>query len=114
MTTPSNFIFDDVYRSASFKHKYGADPKYSYYNALLDMKHKMSQNQSSVYNDIFSAKPKYQESHPPHYNSKVIMPIYHVEKINKMKFKVYKNNVGRQLVDRLPVTDLSFQIRLKG
>jgi len=42
------------------------------------------------------------------------MPIYHVEKINKMKFKVYKQGVGSQYVEKLPVTDLSFQIRMRG
>jgi len=42
------------------------------------------------------------------------MPIYHVEKINKMKFKVYKQGVGKQFIDKLPVTDLCFQIKLKG
>jgi hypothetical protein len=42
------------------------------------------------------------------------IPIYHVEKINKMKFKVYKQGVGRQYVEKLPIADLSFQIKLKG
>lgn len=48
-TIPSDFIFDEVYKSVSYKNKYSTNPKYSYYNALLDMKHKMSQNQSPVY-----------------------------------------------------------------
>ena len=30
-----------------------------------------------------------------------------------MKFKIYKQH-GGQYVDRLPVTDLSFQIKIKG
>jgi hypothetical protein len=42
------------------------------------------------------------------------MPIYHVEKINKMKFKVYKHGVQRQFMEKLPIADLSFQIKLKG
>ena len=41
------------------------------------------------------------------------LPVYHVEKINKMKFKIYKQH-GGQYVDKLPVTDLSFQIKIKG
>ena len=41
------------------------------------------------------------------------MPVYHVEKINKMKFKIYKQN-GGQYIDRMPVTDLSFQVKVKG
>jgi hypothetical protein len=57
-TIPADYIFDDVYRSASFKNKYGNNPKYTYYNALLDMKHKLSQNQSSVYDNLFTNKPK--------------------------------------------------------
>ena len=40
---PSNFIYDEVYRSASCKQKYSTDPKYTYYNALLDMKHRLSE-----------------------------------------------------------------------
>jgi hypothetical protein len=81
------------------------------------MKHKLSQNQSSVYDNIFTSKPR--EDHgsavPAQVQSnKVAMPIYHVEKINKMKFKVYKHGVGRQHMEKVPITDLSFQIKLKG
>ena len=41
------------------------------------------------------------------------MPIYHVEKINKMKFKIYKQG-GSQFIDKLPVQDISFHIKVKG
>ncbi len=30
-----------------------------------------------------------------------------------MKFKLYKQGVGAQFVQKLPVTDLSFQIKMK-
>lgn len=113
-TIPADFIFDEVYKSASCKTKYGNNPKYSYYNALLDMKHKLSQHQASVYDNLFVNQP------PVHSPQAIVqpqqkpMPIYHVEKINKMKFKVYKQGAGRQYMEKVPVTDLSFQIKLKG
>lgn len=82
------------------------------------MKHKLSQHQSSVYENLFTNKPKVNDGSghttPPPSQQKAVMPIYHVEKINKMKFKVYKHGVGRQFMEKLPVTDLSFQIKLKG
>lgn len=83
------------------------------------MKHKLSQNQSSVYESIFANKAKIHNTSVvvPTSNqnqNKPVMPIYHVEKINKMKFKVYKQNSGRQYIEKLPVTDLSFQIKIKG
>jgi len=31
-----------------------------------------------------------------------------------MKFKVYKQGAGKQFIDKLPVTDLCFQIKMKG
>jgi|688.fasta_scaffold752566_1 hypothetical protein len=31
-----------------------------------------------------------------------------------MKFKVYKHGVQKQYMDKIPVADLSFQIKLKG
>ena len=31
-----------------------------------------------------------------------------------MKFKVYKQNGPMQFVEKLPITDLSFQIKIKG
>ena len=31
-----------------------------------------------------------------------------------MKFKVYKQGVQRQYIEKLPIADLSFQIKLKG
>lgn len=105
-----------MYRNASCKNKYSTDPKYSYYNALLTMKQKLS-HQSVVYDSVFqkNGKVKSQEAPPsPPPPRKTLMPVYHVEKINKLKFKVYKQGVGVHFVEKLPVTDLSFQIRLKG
>lgn len=81
------------------------------------MKHKLSQNQASVYDNLFTNKPKLVDTPnaaTPQPHQKAAMPIYHVEKINKMKFKVYKHGVQRQFMEKLPVADLSFQIKLKG
>jgi len=81
------------------------------------MKHKLSQNQSSVYESIFTNKTKQLNVSvvvPPTHENKPLMPIYHVEKINKMKFKVYKQGSGRQFIEKLPVAELSFQIKIKG
>lgn len=81
------------------------------------MKHKLSLNQASVYDNLFTNKPKKGDkpnSVTPQPQQKQAMPIYHVEKINKMKFKVYKHGVQRQFIEKLPVADLSFQIKLKG
>lgn len=86
-----------------------------YYNALLTMKQKLSQEQSPVFESLFNPPPrKIASSSPvPSDHKKTLLPIYHVEKINKMKFKIYKQN-GAQFIDKLPVTDLSFQIKIKG
>lgn len=118
-TTPTDFIYDEVYKSASSKNKYSQNPKYMYYNALLTMKQKLSQEQSPVFESLFNPPPRKVASSSPvpsdHslQHKKTLLPIYHVEKINKMKFKIYKQN-GAQFIDKLPVTDLSFQIKIKG
>lgn len=77
------------------------------------MKHKLSQHQAPVYDNLFSSPPA-PTTHPSPQPQLKPMPVYHVEKINKMKFKVYKQGAGRQQMERVPVTDLSFQIKLKG
>lgn len=77
------------------------------------MKHKLSQNQASVYDNLFASQPAHSPQ-PFLQPQQKPMPVYHVEKINKMKFKVYKQGAGRQYMEKVPITDLSFQIKLKG
>jgi len=113
---PSDLIYDEIYRNASHKNKYSKNPKYSYYNALLSMKQKLSQERTPVFDCLFNQKPKRMSSPAPSdpvTNKNALMPVYHVEKINKMKFKIYKQG-GAQYFDKLPVQDLSFQIKVKG
>lgn len=76
------------------------------------MKHKLSQHQSPVYENLF-APPAVLPAPQPQPQTRPL-PVYHVEKINKMKFKVYKQGAGRTQAERVPVTDLSFQIKLRG
>ncbi len=79
----------------------------------------MSEHQAPIFDTLFNSQPRRSSpiSHHPESPTaprKTLMPIYHVEKINKMKFKIYKQNGPVQFVDRLPITDLSFQIKIKG
>ena len=89
------------------------------------MQQKLSQEQTPVFDCLFNRNQQkrhlsvgpavqQQHAHPPVSDGgRGKVPVYHVEKINKMKFKIYKQH-GGQYVDRLPVTDLSFQIKIKG
>jgi hypothetical protein len=79
------------------------------------MKQKLSQEQAPVFNNLFNPQPRKVAPLLPVDNSqkKSLLPIYHVEKINKMKFKIYKQG-GAQHIDKLPITDLSFQIKVRG
>lgn len=54
--SPKNneFIFDEIYRNASNKHKYSSNPKYTYFNALMQLKGKLSDN-DGVYRKVFEA-----------------------------------------------------------
>ena len=85
------------------------------------MKQKLSQEQTPVFDCIFNpaTKSKRQPSPAPQNDTSPIqkpkLPVYHVEKINKMKFKIYKNSAGTgHYIDKVPVHDLSFQIKIKG
>ena len=42
-TSPNDFIYDELYKNEATKQKYSKNPKFSYYNALLNMKQKLSQ-----------------------------------------------------------------------
>jgi hypothetical protein len=82
------------------------------------MKQKLSKEQTPVFDCLFSQPPRRIVSPAPLSeqgpgNRRSFMPVYHVEKINKMKFKIYKQG-GTQYIDKLPVADLSFQIKIKG
>ena len=84
------------------------------------MKQKLSQEQTPVFDCLFNTtKDKRSSSVTPVLPPPISephrgkMPVYHVEKINKMKFKIYKQS-GGQYIDRIPVTDLSFQVKIKG
>ena len=56
-------------------------PKYMYYNALMNMKQKLSEQQTPVYNNLFTSPPRKVSSsmhNEPDNHRKTLMPIYHV------------------------------------
>ena len=79
------------------------------------MKHRLSEEQTPVYDNLFThsrpSKNRSQHYSPPQAKRNP-MPLYHVEKINKMKYKVYKQGGTQQFVRQLPVTELSFHIKM--
>ena len=78
---PSDLIYDEVYKNASHKNKYSKNPKYVYYNALLNMKQKMSQEQTPVFYCLFNPQPRKMSTpttKAPLPSNNALMPIYHV------------------------------------
>ena len=68
-------------QNASSKNKYSRNPKYMYYNALMNMKQKLSEQQTPVYNNLFTSPPRKVSSsmhNEPDNHRKTLMPIYHV------------------------------------
>ena len=52
-----------------------------YYNALMNMKQKLSEQQTPVYNNLFTSPPRKVSSsmhNEPDNHRKTLMPIYHV------------------------------------
>lgn len=41
-STGSDFIYDETYKNYRTKQRFEKDPKYSYFNAVMKMKHKLS------------------------------------------------------------------------
>lgn len=83
------------------------------------MKQKISERAPSreqLYDNVFRAPPKSQQQDDPEMfyltkkESRQQPAIYHIEKINKLKFKVYKDKNQTSLNSKLPITNLSFQI----
>ena len=48
----SDFIYDETYKSYKMKQKFENDPKYSYFNAVMQMKHKLSAKEQ-LYRSVF-------------------------------------------------------------
>ena len=58
----SQYIFDDVYKNAAEKMKFENDPKFSYFNAIIQMKNKLSKGKSDVYEKVFNSDIEFVDS----------------------------------------------------
>lgn len=89
---PADYIYDDLYKNVTNKSKFSRNPKYSYFNALMRMKQKLG-DQQSIYEKVFQ-QPLAKDNENNHMfclnKKREPLPVYHIEKINKMKFKIYK------------------------